>query len=66
MTVYYEDLVADRKAALHELQVFLGLRPRSLPVATRQQNPEPLRELIANYDELREAFGDTEYAAFLE
>jgi hypothetical protein len=66
LTIYYEDLVANREAVLHELQMFLGLKPRPLRVATRQQNPEPLEELIANYDELREAFRDTEYGVFFD
>jgi hypothetical protein len=66
LTISYEDLLADREAVLHELQMFLGLRPRPLPVATRQQNPEPLEELIANYDELRSAFKDTKYAEFFD
>jgi len=66
LTIYYEDLLADREAVLHELQMLVGLRPRPLRVATRQQNPEPLRELIANYDELRAAFKDTKYAEFFD
>ena len=32
----------------------------------RRQNPEPLRELLANYDELYEAFRGTPYAAFFD
>jgi len=66
VTLYYEDLVGDRRRRLEEVQKFLGVRPQSLPVATRQQNPEPLRELIANYDELRAAFKDTKYAEFFD
>lgn len=65
-TLYYEDLVAHYDATLEGVQTFLGLAPRPLAPMTRQQNPEPLRELIVNYDELYEAFKGTPEAAYFE
>lgn len=65
-TLFYEDLVENREATLNAVQQFLGTTPRSLGVSTSRQNPEPLAELIANYDELRTAFKGTEYESFLE
>lgn len=62
----YEELNDDGKATLRRVQSFLDLKPRSLSATTRQQNPEPLRELIENYDELYEAFKDTPEAAFFD
>ena len=66
LDIYYEDLIRDIPRAMLEVQDFLGLQPRALTVGTTRQNPEPLRELIANYDELREAFRGSEYAAFFD
>ena len=65
-TLFYEDLVDHREATLEAVQQFLGTTPRPLAVATARQNPEPLEELIANYDELRNAFRGTEYESFLD
>lgn len=48
------------------MQSFLGLTPVTLKIKTARQNPEPLAELIANYDELRDAFQGTEYEAYLD
>ena len=45
-------------------QSFLGVEPQVLTVGLRKQNPDDLRALIENYDELREAFADTEYGEF--
>jgi hypothetical protein len=66
LTVYYEDLLQDRNKVFDQVQSFLGVRPRRLSVTTRRQNPEPLRELIANYDDLYAAFGDAPEAAFFD
>ena len=66
LQLYYEDMVADRAAVFRDAQVFLGVEPAPLEVTLRQQNPEPLRDLITNYDELREAFKDSPQAAFFD
>lgn len=66
LAVWYEDLAERRDETLEQVQGFLGLEPRRLTVTLRKQNPEPLRELIANYDELAAALRPTRYAAFLD
>ena len=66
LTVFYEELLDDWTAVLDALQSFLGVEPRALAANTRQQNPEPLRDLIENYDELRNTFAGTPHAAFFE
>ena len=55
MELYYEDVLDDRERAYTQVQAFLGVEPRSLFDTTRRQHPEPLRELVANLDELYEA-----------
>ncbi len=42
------------------------MEPKRLTVRLRRQNPEPLRELIENYDELYAAFKDSPHAAFFD
>jgi hypothetical protein len=66
LSIYYEDLTEDRGRVFEEVQSFLGLKPRSLAATTRRQNPEPLPELIANYDEQYAAFKDGPEAAFFD
>ncbi|MEX0785430.1 MAG: hypothetical protein WD939_02225 [Dehalococcoidia bacterium] len=66
LQLFYEDMTADRDAAFSQAQTFLGVEPSQLEVTLQQQNPQPLPELIANYDELRHAFKDTPQAAYFE
>jgi hypothetical protein len=66
LQVYYEDMIAGRDAVFREVQSFLGVAPAPLEVTLRQQNPEPLRDLLENYDELYEAFRHTPQAAFFD
>lgn len=65
-TLYYEDIVAAPEQELGVVQEFLAVTPQPLTVTARRQNPEPLRDLLANYDELRAAFRATPYAPFFE
>jgi hypothetical protein len=62
----YEDLVSRARPELERVQQFLGLVPKDLPIGTLQQNPEPLRALIVNYDELFETFRGTEFGTFFD
>jgi len=66
MPVYYEDLVERREETLAAAQEFLGVEPRELTTTLQRQNPEPLRDLIENYDELRAAFAGTPEAALFD
>ena len=62
----YEDMVSDPQGELRRIQEFLGVAPEDPSWTSRRQNPEPLRELVANYDELRAAFAGTAEAGFFE
>lgn len=65
-TLYYEDIMERPEREYRQLLEFLGLEPEKLSTATRRQNPEPVRDLVANYDELREAFAGGPYASFFD
>ena len=66
LTLFYEGLVVDSSNVFNQAQAFLGVEPKPLTVTLRRQNPEPLRELILNYDEFREAFEHTSHAWMFE
>lgn len=53
--VRYEDVAADLETELFKVGEFLGAGPpdKSLPLKFLHQNPEPLRELVSNYEKLR-------------
>jgi LPS sulfotransferase NodH len=54
--VVYEDVVSQPSDAFRRITDFLGVPPAKPIAATVRQNPQPLRELISNYDELQSAF----------
>jgi hypothetical protein len=67
LTVLYEDILSDRDEVFARAQSFLGLEPQ--PVTTtlqKKQNPDDLRVLLENYEELHQAFADTKYADFFQ
>jgi LPS sulfotransferase NodH len=66
MIVVYEDLVVDGSGLWSDVQTFLGVEPMPLSLELQKQNPEPLAELIANYEELKSAFAATPWSAFFE
>ena len=61
----YERLSADLDGELRRVAAFLGAGPPAteLPPRLARQNPEPLRALVSNYDELRDAL-EREASAF--
>ena len=64
ITLYYEELVDDMDTAVHRLTDFLNV-PYFRPTTNlERQNPEQLRDLITNYDELRSGFAGTEWEQF--
>lgn len=66
LTLFYEDMVRDRERVFGQVQSFLGVEPAPLTVTLDRQNPEPLRQLIENYDELYEAFRYTSHGGLFE
>jgi hypothetical protein len=66
LPVFYEDLVDNREPAFAQVQSFLGVDPAPLAVSLRRQNPEPLSELLENYDELYAVLKDSPVAWFME
>ena len=66
LDVDYEEMVDDFEAASRRLQDFLGVTHDLLTYTQQPLNTAPTHDMIANYDELREAFKDTPAAAYLD
>ena len=64
LTLTYEDLVADRAAAMKAVGAHLGLSLESAKPGIVRQRTQPLSHAIANYDELREFFAGSAWESF--
>jgi LPS sulfotransferase NodH len=62
----YEDLVRSPQDFHMKLCRFLGVSPGRPSTDLSQQNPESLRELIRNYDDLKAHFAGSPWARFFE
>ena len=66
LPVFYEDLAACKEAEMLRIQRFLGLDEAPLDTRIKRQRTEPIAQAISNYEELRQAFAGTEWAAFFD
>ena len=64
--IYYEDLVEDPKTEFLNILNFLDLKPALIHISIKKQNPEPLSELITNYNELKQKLMNTKWAYCFE
>lgn len=60
----YESLLADRDETLRPIVEFLGSGPAALATPTLKLNPDRLRDVLENFDELADAFRDTPYSLY--
>ncbi len=65
INVFYEDLVADRDAEFKKITDFLEVRQTMPSTALKKQNPESLKNLIVNYDELAKNSANRDWQEFL-
>jgi LPS sulfotransferase NodH len=61
LELYYEDLVSDAQATFQKVTEFLNVPYVEPTIQLRKQNPEPLKDLLVNYDELKAAFSETHW-----
>ena len=64
LDVYYEDLVSFKDQTYRKVTDFMDLAYVPPRTVLTKQNPEKARDLIENYDELKEIFNDTAWSAF--
>jgi LPS sulfotransferase NodH len=62
----YENLVANKMENLIDIQTFLGVNPVRLSTGMKKINPDSLRSMIENYDQLARHFSGTRFEAFFE
>lgn len=66
LNVQFESLVEDPPSTLGGVQEFLGVRQRSLQSSLSRQNPRSLKEMVANYDDVRDALLGTKWESSLQ
>ncbi|WP_159586513.1 hypothetical protein [Chelativorans xinjiangense] len=63
----YEDHISDDPfVAYRKVVAFMGLEPGEPKILLRKTNPDPLEDMIENYDELQAMIGKTPYRWMLE
>lgn len=60
----YEGLTADPTGQFQRVTRFLGVEDAPPSTGLVRQNPEPLRDLIVDFDELAAAFAGSDWASF--
>lgn len=66
LDVYYEDLVARFNQEFRRVTEFLGVEYRTPKTDFKKQRTSSMREIVANYDELKDEFSGTEWERFFE
>jgi LPS sulfotransferase NodH len=66
ISVYYEDLISNPESTFKQITDFLGVEYVTPKTILRKQNPESLKKLITNYNELKNAFSETEWQPFFK
>jgi len=66
LEIVYEDLLQSRQAALAKVNDFLGLAPADAEGKTLKHTSDDLRQVILNFDELRQRYAGTRYASMFD
>jgi len=66
LIVEYKELVQNYDHTMQRIQEYLRVTPEVLSSRHEKLRTRPLHELIANYDELKEAFGDSKWSIFFK
>ncbi|MCG8371490.1 MAG: Stf0 family sulfotransferase [Proteobacteria bacterium] len=64
--IVYEDLASDYTGEALKVQRFLGLSEEAVQPTIYKQAKRPLSESISNYDDLKNRFANTEWAAYFD
>jgi hypothetical protein len=64
--ISYEEIVAGDAEKIRALLDFIGVSPRELTTPTLRLGCDDLRQVIANFEELRTYFADSPYSKFFE
>ena len=61
LELHYEDILADNEEAFRRVCGFLGVDYEPLEAGTKKNTRDDLRQVVANFDELKAAFAGTVY-----
>lgn len=64
--VFYEDLIQDRIETMNRIFDFLNVSRIQVKTTMKKQNPEKIKDLVINYDALKEKLINSEYSFMLE
>jgi len=62
----YQDLLDDREKLFNEFFEFFGVEPFPLKSPIRKNTSENMREILLNYDEIKNYYSDTPYAKMFD
>ena len=66
LSIYYEDLASDRSTTFRKITNFLGVQYVQPKTDMKKQNQKCIRDTLANYENLKSKFAETEWASFFE
>jgi len=66
LEIAYEDIVENYDLAFERVQEFLGLKVEKLKSPLRKQEKREMADVISNFEELKVAFSDSQWAHFFE
>lgn len=64
--LFYEDFAQDLAGQMKRMQTFLGVDYEDVRPQTEKQRRRPLRQTIANFDELKAQFADSPWSPFFD
>ncbi len=66
LCLYYEDLLLEREKSIELALSFLRVRPQPLAARTKKNTSDDLRDVVANFSELRSNYVATPYEAMFD
>lgn len=66
LEMFYEDLAVDYAGQMRRVEEFLNIGTEAVRPTTYKQTKSTLREVITNYDTLKQKFIDSEWESFFE
>lgn len=66
LEVSYENITSDPNGEFKKITEFLGVDYRAPKTDFKKQRTKSLREIVVNYDELKQDFADTEWVRFFD
>lgn len=66
MEITYEELTGNLQSTIDKIMHFLSLKKMRVNSKLKRQNPEKLKDLVNNYDELVNALSETEFYYLVE